>query len=423
MEWRIKAERRFVGKRVVVREGDRTVGEASLVESDGAAMASIRSVPAEDAKCLSGVLIDGHLAATVVTKLRGDILSFTGDIYRRDAFSMAMVAACRCFGKAVDYDTVFALSGNGFAPDIRPGEPERSFWPYQGRERNLDLVCSALGLSYRAFNVAQAPSGGCPSSFPKAADQMDEWRATYRSPVIDEVERIWANGEALLSMGEWFYTPQVCWTEWGFVTSTDMHGSRRRPDGGLYGYASNGRGDNEVDFVRDGYVLGLRSAPTRATDTDRQILKRASDRIMGKLSAGDREIVFGVKALDAWVKSMVEVKGFCPGCYSRDPANTWHCAADVAVPTVEGSRFSATWLRALADKKDGRSAAHLRAAANHYDRIVALFEPALRHEGPESYRAITGDLQKQRAHAEKVLRPVRAELSAAGREMQTALEL
>jgi hypothetical protein len=85
--------------------------------------------------------------------------------------------------------------------------------------------------------------------------------------------------------------------------------------------------------------------------------------------------------------------------------------------------FSAKWLRSLADSWGGESAEHLRAAANHYDRIAALFGPALQETGPEGYRAFVGDLGKQKLHAEKVLKPVKVELTTAGQEMAEALAL
>jgi hypothetical protein len=355
------------------------------------------------------------------TKSRLGQLSFKGDIYKQDPFSMAMQAACRYFGKAVDYDTIYALSGNCFAPDIRPSEPSHCHWQLQGRERNLDLVCERLGLSFRPFDVRQNPPKGCPSTLPKDAAGLEAWKASYRRPVMEAVERTLRDGSLLLSMGEWFSSPEVLWTEWGLVTTTDPRGTKRRPDGGLCGYASNGRGDNEVDFVRDGYVITQGKVTLEADKAEREVLRRAVARIRGDgkppFDPRDRKIVFGVAALDAWATTMATVKGFC------EPGHPWNCAAGNAIPTVEGSKFSARWLRAHADKQGGQSADHLRAAASHYDRIVALFTPALKDDGPECYRTIIGDLDKQKAHAEKVLKPVKAELALAGDEMAKALEL
>lgn len=332
---------------------------------------------------------------------------------------MAMQAACRYFGKAVDYDTIYALSGNCFAPDIRPSEPAHCHWQLQGRERNLDLVCARLGLSSRPFDVRQNPPKGCPSTFPRDEAGLETWKASYRRPVMAAVERTVSEGSLLLSMGEWFSSPEVLWTEWGFVTTTDPRGTKRRPDGGLFGYASNGRGDNEVDFVRDGYFITQGKVTLEPEEAEREVLRRAVARIRADgqppFDPGDRKIVFGVAAMDTWISTMATVKGFC------EPGHPWNCAAGNARPTVEGSTFSAEWLRALAGKWGGQSADHLRAAASHYDRIVALFGPALQDDGPESYRQIIGDLEKQKTHAEKVLKPVRAELAAAGQEMEKAL--
>jgi hypothetical protein len=235
-------------------------------------------------------------------------------------------------------------------------------------------------------------------------------------------------GELLLSMGEWFNRDGVAWTEWGFVTTANDNGTARRPDGGMFGYASNGRGDNEAGFIRDGYILGLSTPTVSEEDAEREILRRAVARVCGagesRLGPGDRKIVFGLRAMDEWIKGMSDTKGFCALCYAKGgAAASWKSGPDVAIPTVEGSTFSAKWLRRLADKRPSPAADHLRAAASHYDRIVALFGPALQDNGPESYRSIIGDLDKQKAHAEKVLRPVKAELAAAGDDMEKALAL
>lgn len=332
---------------------------------------------------------------------------------------MAMQAACRYFGKTVDYETIYALSGNCFAPDIRPSEPSHCHWQLQGRERNLDLVCARLGLSSRPFDVRQNPPNGCPSTFPKDAAGLEAWKADYRRPVMESVERTLKDGNLLLSMGEWFSSPEVLWTEWGFVTTIDPRGTKRRPDGGLFGYASNGSGDNEVNFVRDGYFITHGKVAVEPEEAEREVLRRAVARIRGDgqppFDTGDRKIVFGVAAMDTWISTMATVKGFC------EPGHPWSCTAGNATPTVEGSTFSAKWLRNLAERQSGPAAAHLRSAASHYDRIVALFGPALQESGPESYHAIIGDIEKQKAHAEKVLTPVKAELAAAGDEMGKAL--
>jgi len=95
--------------------------------------------------------------------------------------------------------------------------------------------------------------------------------------------------------------------------------------------------------------------------------------------------------------------------------------SDAWLAGATGLAFALNVRPDLLPERPGPDANHLRAAAAHYDRIVALFGPALQDDGPESYRQIIGDLGKQKAHAEKVLKPVKAELAAAGQEMEKAL--
>ena len=60
-------------------------------------------------------------------------------------------------------------------------------------------------------------------------------------------------------------------------------------------------------------------------------------------------------------------------------------------------------------------------AATQYDRIAALFTPAITGEGGESYEGFIGDLDKLKAHADEVLVPIKAELAAAADDMEEAL--
>ena len=63
----------------------------------------------------------------------------------------------------------------------------------------------------------------------------------------------------------------------------------------------------------------------------------------------------------------------------------------------------------------------LAAVAQHYDTISALLTPAMTGKEGEHYRAFIGDLDKQKEHAGKVLRPVKDEMSKAADEMEEAL--
>ncbi|MGD2175604.1 MAG: M56 family metallopeptidase, partial [Candidatus Brocadiaceae bacterium] len=74
------------------------------------------------------------------------------DHHPRDSFSLTMQAAARAFGKDVDYERLYALSTNAFAPDLRPDEQCRITWRMRGRGQCLDLVADALGLRVRPLH-------------------------------------------------------------------------------------------------------------------------------------------------------------------------------------------------------------------------------------------------------------------------------
>jgi RNA polymerase sigma factor (sigma-70 family) len=285
-------------------------------------------------------------------------LRFQGDIYRQDSFSMAMQAAARHFGKQIKYEEMLALSGNAFAPALRPGEPERSFWAIQGGGRNIDLVCRRLGLIFRPF---PRPEDLGQTIAPKPTDPaaIKAWEfESYRKPVIAAVRDALARGELILSMGEFLNGDGVTWTEWGIVTEA-------RDDGTIWGAASNGRLDNRIDFIRDGWFIALDPAgpSLSAGQAQREVLRRAALRIRGdvvvKTETYERNIAFGAPAMDAWIASM-DNADFCPMC-KADP----DCALHIALPSYAGARSAATWLAANSAPE----------AANHYLMIAEFLKP------------------------------------------------
>jgi len=87
-----------------------------------------------------------------------------------------------------------------------------------------------------------------------------------------------------------------------------------------------------------------------------------------------------------------------------------------------GAQVAARYLRKISPDFPSAARPHLEATAQHYDRIGALLRPALTGEGGEKYGHFIGDLAKQKAHGQNVLRPVKAELAAVADDMEKALE-
>ena len=340
-------------------------------------------------------------------------LVFRGDPRRDDTFSFAMQAVARHFGKPDDYDKLYVVSGNAFAPDIRQGEPEKSGWHVQGRGRNIDLVCAYLGLTFRPVVYSPQP-GGIPPR-PEIPEVLGQWQKLYwRQPIAGLIRETIAHGGLVLSMGEWS-SPDLLATEWGVVLSASHEGD-------MAGSASNGRPDNPIDFVRDGWIIN--AAPGGSTLShealDMEILRRASSRIAGvgerPLEPGPRKIVFGLAAMDAWITAMGRVP-FCGQCGQ----DSYRCAANTAGATINGSRAAARYLLALADRVQSDAAEHLITSAEHYEAIAKLLTPAIQDDGPESYREFMGDAQRQTRHADQVLALVKQELAAAGVGIDGAL--
>ena len=64
---------------------------------------------------------------------------------------------------------------------------------------------------------------------------------------------------------------------------------------------------------------------------------------------------------------------------------------------------------------------HLNKAAEQYERIVALLDPAITGKGGDHYKVFMGDLAKQKAHVKTVLEPVKEAFLQAADEMEKAL--
>ena len=69
-------------------------------------------------------------------------LYLKGDDHAKDSFSLTLQAVARMYGIDVDYETVYALSGNGFAPGIHPPEDCRQLQRTHDRGQCLDIVAA-----------------------------------------------------------------------------------------------------------------------------------------------------------------------------------------------------------------------------------------------------------------------------------------
>ncbi len=336
------------------------------------------------------------------------------DHHPDDSFSLTMQAAARLFGKDVDYETVYALSTNAFAPDVRPDEECRSTWRFRGRGQCLDLVAARLGLAVR-------PIGGFTSrrygdrSIP-GAERLRRAAAAVR-PALER-------GEVVITDSGW---SREFWL-WGIVREV-------QDDGTMIGATPNGLKDNTFDHACSFWAL-IPTEPTLSEhEADVLMLRRAVSRIRAdddpflpeSLACGlpaiggpavPGAVVWGLPAMDLWIAQMEK-----PVYQEDDPGSSEGNAHLTAYHTLHGAEVAAAYLRKQAPTFAAGARPHLEAAAGHYDRIANLLRPAVTGEEGQSYSEFMGDLAQQKAHAENVLKPLKAELAAAADEMEKALAL
>jgi hypothetical protein len=340
-------------------------------------------------------------------------LSLKGDGHAQDHFSLSVQAAARLLGRDLDYDTVYVLSTNAFAPCFDPAENCAAWWATAtGRDSCTDLIGRRLGLRFRRLpgpDVKGAPP------MPEEEPARDRWLAEYyRKPAVAMIRAAQSQGEVVLTDREWpvrgphgFYP--WCW--WGIIVEA-------RDDGTVLGAGLNGFRDNPLEAVGDMLTVGLAEPQIGQAQADFEVLCRAVSRIHGSAAPflpGERA-AYGLAAVDRWIAHMERVP-FCEACQDRSQG----CAYDTARPTYEGAKVAARFLRACNGSFPAASRTHLDAAAGCYERIAALLGPAMAAQGAEAYQGIIGDLTRQRAHVTQVLRPLRARLRRAADEMTEAL--
>jgi beta-lactamase regulating signal transducer with metallopeptidase domain len=372
-----------------------------------------RALTAKNASAGSGREASGPKAAGRATPDRAKLDALARQSHHpQDPFSLTVQAAAAAFGIEADYEEVYALSTNCFAPDIRPDEECRITWRMRGRGQCMDLVADALGLAVRPI--------GCfvPREYGRRDDRSWEQKAREAAAAVREAL---ANGEVVVTDAGWLADFML----WGIVTEV-------RDEQGMVGVTPNRRTDNTFAYVSSFWALSPKGSRADQRDVDLRMVRRAVARIRasedpflpGSAACGlpaiggpavPGAVLWGLPAMDRWIEQMEQVP------YQQDDAAssvgnarlcTWH--------TLHGAEVAREQLAACAGRLGGEAGRRLRAAAGRYARIAELLWPAVTGEGGETYEAIMGDAAKQKAHAD-TLRQVKAELVAAGGELEAAL--
>lgn len=338
-------------------------------------------------------------------------LDLRGDGMSKDSVSLAVVAAAGMLGLEADYETVFCQSGTAFAPSIDLKEDCTSHWHVCAWHAmaGLDAVARRLGLRIE------------PLSMPTLADTEATAVLAHRCRVAEIVRRAMDRGQVVLVPGGWNLGLDppgphgfVHWGMMGIVTEADPATGR------LLGAHLNGHRDNPIDQPGRFWAVTRNDGPSSVEEADLAMLRLAVDRISGQgVFARSERVVNGLEAMDAWIGQMRRVPGFCASCFAEIGSRTGD-APNNARRMSAGAQAATGQLRRIAGSRSmtPEARALLESAAARYDRIFALLQPALTGQGGPGYTEFIGDLERQQAHAEQVLVPVKAELAAAAEELE-----
>jgi hypothetical protein len=339
---------------------------------------------------LAGVLMAASMAMgeeANVVKVKPDYskLYLKGDDHAEDSFSLTLQAVSRLYGMDVDYETIYALSGNGFAPGIHPPEDCRQLQRTHDRGQCLDIVAARLGMVLRPLDLRNDPK---------------PWTA---------IGEALGRGEVVVTSRGWLDAP---YTWWGIILEAPTNG----PMNAIRGATQNGRKDNRLDHVGRCWAVSMGKPTLTAEQADVAMLQRAVARIRGDkepfLFAEDK-VVYGLKAMDLWIDAMKS-----PAFQASDPASSLGNAACCAVYSCEGARDACSYLRRRLVTFPEAARPDIVAAADRYDFISRTLAP---FAVPGGYAAVIGDQAKQRQHAEKVLTPCKEAMAKAAEHIEKAL--
>lgn len=334
-----------------------------------------------------------------------------GDGAVEDSFCLSVAEAARLLGRPVRYEDVLASLTNAFAPGFDTGNDCKELWVANAWVSYLGITpsaCKRLGLEIEPImhpDHPQVPSG-----------------PEYRADLLNRIRAAMCEGKVVITSGGWQHEKE--WVEpwWAGII---VHAS---DDGTVVGAHPNGRSDCIVADIHSGelFAVSLLESPVQTQETITTLLRDIVRRIRARGKPGsyarDSYSAFGVDAMDEWINQMTDVRYFCPVCQEKNGMG-WKSAEIVAQAMAHRSRIASEWLMQQGASFPDSARPHLEAAAGCYDRIVELLHPAITGEGGESYRQFIGEMASQQAHADTVLRPVKAELTAAANEIERALAI
>jgi hypothetical protein len=321
-------------------------------------------------------------------------LQLKGNGHRQDSFALAIQAAARLLGKETDYDTLTCLAGNAFAPLRNLSEDCTPHCQLEAvhSDRAMATVAGYVGLRARKLELPAF----------EGFDVKDAERPAYLKQVATAARQALDAGEVVIALQGWKVKGPHGFTHWGYAgidTQADPVTGR------IIGAHLNGRTDNSIYHGAILWAVAPAEATLKSPAAEQVMLRQSVDYIRSQgLFAPKQPVVYGLAAMDAWIKHMQEVKGYCAPCFGRGQ-QSWQDAMENGERLLRAARVAAKKLRSLGPQYE--------VTAKHYDRIVELLKPV-------KYQEFIGDLVKQKAHAENVLVPVKTELAAIAEELEKA---
>lgn len=326
----------------------------------------------------------------------------------RDSVCLSLQAAAKALGKDASYDRLYLLSGSAFAPAINTRESCRSWWHVQARlgARNLPAMAESLGLVAEPLPLPDLPE--------KATDEQ---RRQWRQAAAGAVRKAIDSGAVVIAEGGWDTVGGWCWA--GVITDVADDGTIR----GSALDAATGDGKRDVLWKDSAALWAIRidAKTTPPAEVDRQILAIAIERIrgVGRYAKHDGDCC-GLAAMDEWIASMRDTRGFCAECFKRAPVPGVQDAPDNDKRMYQAAKIVARQLREGLTSLPPAAAPELESAAVCYDRIAALLEPGATGKGGFTWDSLSS-LDAQRDYARNVLEPVKAQLADAAIHIERAL--
>jgi len=344
------------------------------------------------------------VSSSVVTDTR---VFLGGDEHRHDSFTVTMQAVSRLYGLDADYETIYALSCNGFAPAVHPAEGDRAFAMMHGRGRCIDLVADYLGLRIREveFPPPPLPDSVMDEGTKESLDYST--RLTNRNLVCARIlQEELDTGAVVITDGGWLHL----YCLWGVIREV-------RPDGTIVGTTQFGPRDNPLDHVRTCWTVTRAESSLPQKEADLKMLRRAVARIRGDRAPylpGSE--VFGLAAMDWWIAQAQK-----PQFQEDDAAASVWNAGRCALYAYEGANRVSSYLRRRMKSFPEPARPHLEQVALRYDHIAELLAPFALSPTGASYASIMGDVEKLKVHTQNVLEPIKEELAGAAQDLDLAL--